>query len=203
MWCDNCLLIFPLRHGAMALAAFIAFYSLAGGIFLFYDYPFFFFVKYEGDIYAGIAMTVMASAIMTLLALSTESYMLMRLGAFLWPALILICTVRTGIMLYDLNKYQDRFVWECDNGGYTWNASYFNTTTNLTDATFNASALSGSKIPTTFCTYGFHSVYVAFALACIIDVGCQLYLWFLDWRYMARIRHYISAMERSDGIYKF
>lgn len=46
MWCDSCLLIFPLRVGSMAWNIFIALYSLAGSIvlfrygqFLYFDFP--------------------------------------------------------------------------------------------------------------------------------------------------------------------
>lgn len=47
MWCDNCLLVFPLKHGAIAWNVFIALYSLAGSIFLFRygQYIFFNFVS--------------------------------------------------------------------------------------------------------------------------------------------------------------
>lgn len=66
MWCDNCLLLFPrelwayavspilaltryashiVRGGAMVLAALIALYSIAGGIFLFMYGQFFYFRK--------------------------------------------------------------------------------------------------------------------------------------------------------------
>ncbi|GAA6014784.1 hypothetical protein JCM10207_002178, partial [Rhodosporidiobolus poonsookiae] len=44
MWCDNCLLIFPLRMGAMALAVLIALYSIAGGILLFMKGQFLWFM---------------------------------------------------------------------------------------------------------------------------------------------------------------
>ncbi|CAG8790155.1 20650_t:CDS:2, partial [Gigaspora rosea] len=47
MWCDNCLLIFPLRAGAMILGTFMAIYQIVGALLLF---------LYGASIYGGYAL---------------------------------------------------------------------------------------------------------------------------------------------------
>ncbi|CAG8506003.1 1334_t:CDS:2 [Funneliformis caledonium] len=56
MWCDNCLLIFPLRAGAIALSLLMALYQIGGGIFLFLYGDFYFTIYPEASLYGGYAM---------------------------------------------------------------------------------------------------------------------------------------------------
>jgi hypothetical protein len=61
MWCDNCLLLLPLRAGAMAWGVIITLYSVAGSVFLFMYGQYFFFIYPEAQIYGGVGMAIAAS----------------------------------------------------------------------------------------------------------------------------------------------
>lgn len=119
MWCDNCLLVFPLRAGGMALSAFIALYSIAGGVVLFMYGQFLFFglKSVEPSIYGGIAMAIAALALLSVIAMSNNSYMLSRLVFFITPLILVLSAVRAGIMVYRLDYYQANIIWECGHGG--------------------------------------------------------------------------------------
>lgn len=119
MWCDNCLLVFPLRGGALALAALIFVYSVAGGVVLFMygNFLYFGWENIESCIYGGVAMAVAALALLSILALSNNSYMLSRLVFYITPLVLLVCAIRAGILVYRLDYYQSNIIWECNNGG--------------------------------------------------------------------------------------
>jgi len=70
MWCDNCLLLLPLRGGAIAWAAIIFLYSLAGSLLLLIKGQWLFFFYPEWYIYGGIGMAVAVVALINILALS-------------------------------------------------------------------------------------------------------------------------------------
>ncbi|KAJ6623121.1 hypothetical protein B0H10DRAFT_2213808 [Mycena sp. CBHHK59/15] len=167
MWCDNCLLVLPLRAGAIAWAVAIAVYSLAGGIFLLVYGQYLFFVFPEWQIYGGIGLGVMALAVIEILALSTRSYVFTRVAKFAWPFIIVICAVRAILMIVELNRGKDKIQWECDNGGDLW-------------------------------PLGFSSVNTAFIISLLVDLGFQLYMFFLTWRFCARLEHY-SGMKGPFG----
>jgi hypothetical protein len=186
MWCDNCLLVLPLRAGAIAWAVAIAIYSLGGGLFLLLFGQYLFFVNPEWQIYGGIAMAVMGVAIVTAIALSTRSYVFAKAMQFTWPFIIVTCAIRAILMIVELNRGKDKIQWECDNGGQLWPAS----------AALNISTT--YAFPTEFCIVGFPAVNTAFIVSLLVDLGFQLYMFFLVWRFCARLVHY-SGMKGPFG----
>jgi len=189
MWCDNCLLVLPLRAGAIAWAVVIALYSLAGGIFLLLRGQFFFFVYPEWQIYGGIGVGVGVAAILTMLALSNRSYIWIRVVKFLWPFIIVISAIRAIIMIVQLQRGQDKIEWECAHGGQVWSDSV---------AAANASS---TTIPGGFCATGFSSLNVAFIAGLSIDLVFQIYMFFLAWRFSKRLEHYSTMKGPFYGGY--
>jgi len=189
MWCDNCLLLLPLRGGAIAWGVFVAAYSIAGGVFLLVDGQYIFFNYPEWQIYGGIGIGVGALAVITILALSNRSYIWSRVCKFLWPFIIVISTVRAILMIVELQRGQDNITWECDNGGQLWSAS--------ADAGYANSA----SFPSGFCVSGFHSLNVAFIVSLLVDIVCQLYMYFLIWRFQKRLEHYSGMKGPFHGGY--
>jgi len=184
MWCDNCLLVLPLRAGAIAWAVVIAIYSLVGGIFLLELGQWLFFVYPEWYIYGGIGLGVMAVAIITAIALSTRSYVFARAMQFVWPFIIVICAVRAILMIVELNRGKSKIEWECDNDLQIWPASV-----NYTNS---------YSMPSEICIVGFPSVNTAFIISLLVDLGFQMYMFFLTWRFCARLVHY-SGMKGPFG----
>lgn len=75
VWCDNCLLLFPLSAGAAVLSFFICLYSVAGGIFLFLRGQFF-VADYDGIevyCYGGVALLAAFIALIAVIAHSQSS----------------------------------------------------------------------------------------------------------------------------------
>jgi len=177
MWCDNCLLLLPLRAGAMAWAFIIFAYSLVGGIFLFHWGQFIYFVYPEWEIYGAIGMSVALTALINIFALSNRSYIWTRVCKFLWPFNLVICGIRAVLMIVELQRGKDNIEWECDNG-QLWTASV------------TAGYDNGSTFPSAFCTSGFSSVYTAFVISLLADIGFQIYMLFLNWRFSKRLEHY-------------
>jgi len=186
MWCDNCLLVLPLRAGAIAWAVAIAIYSLGGGIFLLMYGQYLFFVYPEWQIYGGIGMAVMGISIITILALSTRSYTFARAMQFVWPFIIVICAIRAILMVVELNRGKEKIEWECDNGGDLWPASVA------------ANYSTSNAFPTEFCIFGFPTINTAFIISLLVDLGFQMYMYFLVWRFCARLVHY-SGMKGPFG----
>jgi len=183
------LLLFPLRAGAQALAVLIALYSIAGGIFLLVDGPFIFFVYPEWEIYGGIGLGVALAAIISMFALSNRSSTWINVAKFLWPLMVIICGIRAVLMVVELQRGQYKILWECENGGELWTAP--NTTAIIT---------SGS-LPPIFCTYGFATLNTAFIISLLVDLGLQIYMYFLTWRYSKRLEHYEDLKPYTGGRY--
>ncbi|KAH9968680.1 hypothetical protein BC827DRAFT_1257704 [Russula dissimulans] len=179
MWCDNCLLIFPLRAGGIAWATIIFLYSFIGGIFLFKYGPFLFFVYPEWEIYGGIALAVAVTALLNALALANRSYVWSRACVVLWPFLIVISAVRDIVMIVELERGQEKILWECANGGQLWTASA-------------AAGYGSGNIPSVFCTSGFSSLNTAFIVCLLADLVFQTYMLLITWRYPTRLEHYSS-----------
>jgi len=189
MWCDNCLLLLPLRAGAIAWAVVIILYSVVGSIFLFKYGQFLFFVYPEWQIYGGIGMGVGAVALVNAFALSNRSYIWTRVCKFLWPFIIVISAIRCIIMLLELQRGQDNILWECENGGQLWSSSAA------------AGYGNGSSLPGGFCTAGYSSIYAAFVGGLIVDLVFQLYMLFLNWRFSKRLEHYQNLKGPFQGGY--
>jgi len=189
MWCDNCLLLLPLRGGAIAWGVIIALYSTAGSIFLLRYGQFLFFVYPEWQIYGGIGLGVVAVAGLSVLALSNRSYIWTRVCKFIWPFIIVICCIRCIIMMIELQRGKDNIIWECENGGQLWTASAA------------AGYGSGTSFPDGFCMAGFSSTYAAFVGGLVVDIAFQLYMFFLVWRFSKRLEHYSNLKGPYNGGY--
>ncbi|KAF8482075.1 hypothetical protein DFH94DRAFT_734883 [Russula ochroleuca] len=179
MWCDNCLLIFPLRAGGMAWATIILLYSSIGGIFLFHYGPFLFFVYPEWQVYGGIALAVAVTAALNTLALANRSYVWSRACVVLWPFLIVISAIRDIIMIVELQRGKENIEWECANGGQLWTTSA-------------AAGYGSGNVPSVFCTAGFSSLNTAFIVCLLADLVFQTYMLFITWRYATRLDRYSS-----------
>jgi len=190
MWCDNCLLLFPLRGGAIAWAVLLAAYSIAGGLFLLMRGQFLFFTYPEWQIYGGIGVGVGAAAVMSMLALSNRSYIWIRAAKFLWPFIIVISAVRAIIMIVQLQRGKDNIMWECNNGGMLW-----------TPADSAPTVADTTTIPGGFCTLGFASLNTAFIVSLLVDLVIQTYMFFLTWRFSKRLEHYSGMKGPFHGGY--
>jgi len=188
MWCDNCLLVLPLRAGAIAWAVVIATYSFAGGLFLLMAGQYLFFVYPEWFIYGGTGMGVFAVALINAIALSNRSYVWARVCNFLWPFIIVICGVRAIFMIWELNRGRDNIVWECQNGGELWGAS--------AEAGYGNS----TSFPEAVCGPGWQSLFTAFIVSLLVDLGFQMYMFFLNWRFMKKLQRYTN-MKGPYGDY--
>jgi len=188
MWCDNCCLVLPLRMGAMAFGLFIAAYSIAGSLFLLMRGQFIFFTYPEWFIYGGIGMGVAAFALINVVALSNRSYIYARVCKFVWPILIIVSGIRAILMIWELNRGKDKIIWECQNGGQLWG-----NTANTT--------LGSGHLPSGICAPGWQSLFTAFIVGLLVDIGCQLYMFFLNWRFSKRQEHYNSMKGPMVGGY--
>jgi len=180
MWCDNCLLVLPLRAGAIAWAVVIAAYSLAGSLFLLMAGQYLFFVYPEWFIYGGIGMGVCAVAIINAISLSNRSYIWARVCHFLWPFIIIICGIRAIFMIWELNRGKSNITWECQNGGQLWTTS--------AEAGYGNS----TSFPESICAPGWQSLFTAFIISLLVDLGFQIYMFFLNWRFMKRLQRYTN-----------
>jgi len=186
MWCDNCLLVLPLRAGAIAWAVAIAVYSLAGGLFLLMYGQYVYFVYPEWFIYGGIGIGVCALSVINMITMSNRSYTWSRVCHFLWPFIIVICAVRAIFMIWELHRGREKIIWECENGGQLWGQSeeqgYGNS----------------MSFPNGICAPGWQSLFTAFIFCLLIDLAFQMYMYFLNWRFMKRLQRY-SSMKGPYG----
>jgi len=189
MWCDNCLLVLPLRAGAIAWGVVIAIYSFAGGLFLLKWGQYLFFVYPEWFIYGGIGMGVSALACINVVTLSNRSYTWSRVCMFLWPFIIVICGIRAIFMIWELNRGKSDIIWECQNGGQLWGTSA------------EAGYGNGTSFPDGICAPGWQSLFTAFVVSLLVDLGFQMYMFFLNWRFMKRLEHYRGMKGPFNGGY--
>lgn len=184
------MLLLPLRGGAIAWAVVIALYSIAGGVLLFRYGEYLFFTYPEWQIYGGIAMGVAATAVINIFCLSNRSYIWTRVCKFLWPFIVVISAIRAIIMIVQLQRGKDNIAWECANGGQLWTAT-------------PAAAGDGStpSLPTGFCASGFSSINAAFIVSLGVDLGFQIYMLFLNWRFSKRLEHYQNLKGPFHGGY--
>jgi len=189
MWCDNCLLLLPLRAGGIAWAVVIVLYSIAGGIFLLKWGQYLYFLYPEWQIYGGIGLGVAAAAVVNVLAFSNRSYLWARVCKFIWPFILVISAVRAILMLVELNRGQDNIAWECANGGQLFGATPLELETNTT------------TMPAGLCTVPFSSLFSAFVVSLLVDLVFQMYMLFLNWRYSKRLEHYSQMKGPMMGGY--
>ncbi|KAG8761531.1 hypothetical protein FRC14_002718 [Serendipita sp. 396] len=73
---------------------------------------------------------------------------------------------------------KDKIIWECQNGGQLWNttpeAGYDNT----------------ARFPDGICGPGWQSLFTAFIISILVDLAFQMYMFFLNWRFMKRLMRY-------------
>lgn len=146
-----------------------------------------FFVYPEWEIYGGIGMGVAACALVSALALSNRSWIWSKVAVYLWPFVIVICAVRAIIMIVELQRFKSHIQWECDNGGQVW--------------TSNVDYADGNTVPNGFCAAGFASLNTAFIFGLLIDLGFQMYMFFLMWRFSKRLEHYRGLQGPFAGGY--
>ncbi|KAI0028586.1 hypothetical protein K488DRAFT_13678, partial [Vararia minispora EC-137] len=175
--CDNCLLLLPLRAGAIAWNIVILLYSVTGSILLFRFGPFWFFTYPEWCIYGGIGMAVAATALINSVALSNRSYIWNRASFFLWPFIIVVSAVRCIVMIVELDRNATQIQWECDNGGVAYTAN-------------SGTTYATGTLPSGFCSSGYSSLRWAFIFSLVIDLIFQIYAFFLNWRFVKRLEHY-------------
>jgi len=175
MWCDNCLLIFPLRAGAIGLATIMMLYQFSGGILLFTIGDFLFFRFPEAIIYGIYAIAQGVLAGIAVMGFTKESYPLSRSLPFAYLVFIVLGVVRGGIMIWELQHSKDHIQWECDNPGMKWNNGT------------NISIPNVKKLPNAFCNV--NNTITSFAVSLVFDIIFMFYLSFLIWRFAARIRH--------------
>jgi hypothetical protein len=188
MWCDNCLLVLPLRAGAIAWNVVIALYSVAGGLFLLRAGQYLFFVYPEWFIYGGIGMGVCAMACIEMLTLSNRSLSWTNACMLMWPFVIVSSAIRAIFMIWQLYRGKDKIIWECENGGQLWGqseeAGYGNT----------------AGFPNAICGPGWHSLFTAFIVSLLVDLGFQMYAFFLNWRFKRRIERYTMISNKFPGL---
>jgi len=173
----------------MAWAFIIFVYSVAGGIFLFHWGQFIYFTYPEWQIYGAIAMSVAGTALINIFALSNRSYIWTRVCKLLWPFVLVISGIRDILMIVELQRGKDNLAWECNNGGQLWPASV------------TAGYDNGATFPAAFCTAEFTSIYTAFIISLLADLGFQIYMLFLNWRFSTRLEHYNDMKGPYRGGY--
>ncbi|TFL06166.1 hypothetical protein BDV98DRAFT_609897 [Pterulicium gracile] len=189
MWCDNCLLVLPLRGGAIAWGVVIALYSIAGGMFLLISGQYLFFFFPEWQIYGGIGVGVAACAIINIIALSNRSYIWVRVCKFLWPFIIVLSAVRAIVMLVQLKRGEEHITWQCQNGGQLWTPEA------------EAASVDRGSMPMAFCTGGAQTLWTVFVVALLVDLVFQVYMLFLNWRFSRRLERYNSMKGPFQGGY--
>lgn len=186
MWCDNCLLVFPLRAGAIAWNVVIALYSLGGALFLLMYGQYVFFTYPEWQIYGGVGIGVTVVAALNMLVYSNRSYTWSRVCHFIWPFIIVLCGVRAVFMIWQLHRGKDKIIWQCQNGGQLWGES---------EEAGYANALS---FPDGICGPGWQTLFTAFIVCLLLDLAFQAYAFFLNWRFMKRLQRY-SGLKGPFG----
>jgi len=190
MWCDNCLLLFPLRSGAMLLGILMAIYQAGGAVFLFLYGSFFFFHSMEQNIYGAYAAIQALISIVASIGFSMRSYITSSSLVCSYPFVVILGAVRAGVIAWSLVYYKANIVWECDNGGKQW-VDPSTVSTTITATTTN------STLPTVICTTGVDNFSALFTLGLCIDFVLMCYLYFLIWRFRVKL----AKGEYIENIY--
>lgn len=188
MWCDNCLLFFPLRAGTVVLAILMALYQLTGGFLLFKFGAFFFFHPPVVMAYAGFAMIQGAVALLAAIAISNRSYLFSKLVLYIYPFILFLGAIRAGVLTWELRNWEYRIVGECQHDGHQWLADYTNPDGTIVSSTYAYNTT--ETIPIQTCNYGIHNFVVLFVAFIVIDFILMLYFNFLIWRFTVKLEHY-------------
>lgn len=174
----------------MIWAGFIAIYSIVGGYFMFKYGDFIYFRYYEWDIFGGLAMFIAFVASMNVFAFANNSYSFTSVCKWFWSLIITLSSVRAIVMIVEANANKPKIQYECDHGGYLYGAT--------------ASSYVNGTIPsfdTKVCSYGVPCFYTLLVVIVLIDLGCQIYMLFLNWRFMALLERYDLMIGNKEGVY--
>jgi len=175
----------------MVWAGFITIYSVIGGYFMFKYGDFLYFRDYEWDIFGGLAMFIAFVALMSVFAFANSSLSFSRVCKWFWSLLVILSAVRAIVMIVELNSNKPKIQYECDHGGYLYGADP-NNYVNGTVPSFD----------TKVCSYGVPSLYSLLIVIVLIDLACQLYMLFLNWRFVAMLEQYeLMTGPKADGYY--
>jgi len=190
MWCDNCLLLFPLRWGALLWSAIIGIYSIVGGVLLLKYGEFIYFRYSEWYLFGGVSLFVALIAWVNVFALANESAVFSRVCRFLWPTAVILSAIRAVLMIVELNRGKSNIQWECDNGGFLFGA---------TSSQYDDGVI--PSFPTGICRYGVTGLYTAMVISLLVDLGFQIYMLFLNWRFTKRMEKYAGMVGPVRGGY--
>jgi hypothetical protein len=90
-------------------------------------------------------------------------------------------------MIWQLYRGKDKIIGECENGGQLWGES--------AEAGYD----NASGFPNAICGPGWHSLFTAFIVSLLVDLGFQLYAFFLNWRFKRRIVRYTVIPNKYPG----
>jgi len=180
MWCDNCLLVLPLRAGALAWNVVIAVYSLAASVLLLKYGQFLFFFYPEWFIYGGIGIAICVLACIQAIALSTRSYTWVKVCQFLWPFAIVMSAIRAVFIVWELSRYKDSIAHECKNVS---DAGDGNSASNPMGIPISIPI----SIPVGICRLSWQTLVAVFVISLLADLGFQMYAFFLNWRFKRRL----------------
>jgi len=173
--------------GALSFYLALSLY-IVGGVLLFKYGQYVYFRYYEWDIFGAISMLVAFIALINAFALSNESVIFTRVCSFFWPSALITSSIRAIFMSVELNRGKSKIQWECDHGGYLYGA--------------NSDQYVGGVVPhfsTGICRYGVSGLYsAAVVISVIVDLGFQMYMAFLNWRFSKRLLKY-TGFVGPDG----
>jgi len=173
----------------MIWAAIIMLYSFAGGIFLIRWGQYLFFVDDAWYIYGGIGLLVGFIALVNVIALSNRSFLWNRVCRAVWPFLFVISLIRGIFMIWELQTGKDDLAWECANNGQLFGATPLELETETV------------AMPAELCIASFQTIYTAFIVSLLVDLAFQLYMLFLNWRYVKLLEHYTEFKGPNEGGY--
>ncbi|RHZ61715.1 hypothetical protein Glove_346g176 [Diversispora epigaea] len=191
MWCDNCLLLFPLRAGAICLGLLMAIFQIVGGALLFKYGDFFFFHTGESSIYGGFAFLQAALALIAVAAFSTRSETFANFNLRVYPVVIILGIVRGIIMAWSVDHYKGRITQECNNGGQRWIDPSIPVTFTHNSTTGGYDKVEDdTRLPDSFCDNNLKTLTALFSLSLIIDFILMCYFYFMIWRFVVKLQHY-------------
>lgn len=104
-------------------------------------------------------------AVLAIIAFSSRSYVFSRFVFLIYPIIIVLGAVRAGVMIWSLNKYSDRIIWSCNNGGISWVQAHEENTGFYPPPSLHDSP----KLPNQFCTAGVKQISNVFAIFLVVD----------------------------------
>jgi len=183
MWCDNCLLIFPIRTGTMVLAFILMLLDIVGGFILFKWGEFFFWTFHLSSIYGGFAMAQAALFFIAMIGLSVRSFLVARGFFVIYWVLLLLDAIRAGAMAFQLQYYKDMIIQQCVVGSLQPNVT-----------------ITFSSLPPQFCNIGGANLISMFLPLLVVEFVLSLYLYFQMWRFYVKLMLY--PITKADINYR-